>query len=80
MGSIRGKLSDLPMSATYSVKGRLASVWHYNLASVFGGWLRNVDDENMAPTWEYNKKLAQRSEQIGCDPDRLAKTRVQWIL
>jgi FMNH2-dependent dimethyl sulfone monooxygenase len=32
---------------------------------VFGGWLRNVEDENMAPTWEYNKRLAQRSEQIG---------------
>lgn len=32
---------------------------------IFGGWLRNVDDENMAPTWEYNKRLAQRSEQIG---------------
>ncbi len=32
---------------------------------IFGGWLRNVEEENMAPTWEYNKKLAQRSEQIG---------------
>jgi len=32
---------------------------------IFGGWLRNVDEEQMAPTWEYNKKLAQRSEQIG---------------
>jgi len=32
---------------------------------IFGGWLRNVDDENMAPTWEYAKRLAQRSEQIG---------------
>ncbi|MCE9529928.1 MAG: LLM class flavin-dependent oxidoreductase [Planctomycetes bacterium] len=32
---------------------------------IFGGWLRNVEAENMAPTWEYNKKLAQRSEQIG---------------
>jgi FMNH2-dependent dimethyl sulfone monooxygenase len=32
---------------------------------IFGGWLRNVDDEKMAATWEYNKKLAQRSEQIG---------------
>jgi len=32
---------------------------------VFGGWLRNVDDERMAATWEYSKKLAQRSEQIG---------------
>ena len=32
---------------------------------VFGGWLRNVPDENMAATWEYTKALAQRSEQIG---------------
>lgn len=32
---------------------------------VFGGWLRNVDDESMAATWEYNKRLAQRSEKIG---------------
>ena len=32
---------------------------------IFGGWLRNVDEEQMAPTWEYNKKLSQRSEQIG---------------
>jgi len=32
---------------------------------VFGGWLRNVEDEGMQPTWEYVSKLAQRSEQIG---------------
>src|SRR5205085_5559692 len=32
---------------------------------VFGGWLRNVEDENMAPTWDYVKRLAIRSEQIG---------------
>src|SRR5881398_3658473 len=32
---------------------------------VFGGWLRNVDDESMQPTWEYVSKLARRSEQIG---------------
>jgi FMNH2-dependent dimethyl sulfone monooxygenase len=34
---------------------------------VFGGWLRNVEDENMAPTWAYVKKLATRSEEIGYD-------------
>jgi FMNH2-dependent dimethyl sulfone monooxygenase len=34
---------------------------------VFGGWLRNVEDENMAPTWDYVKKLATRSEEIGYD-------------
>jgi FMNH2-dependent dimethyl sulfone monooxygenase len=32
---------------------------------VFGGWLRNVDDENMAATWKYVQRLARRSEQIG---------------
>jgi dimethylsulfone monooxygenase len=32
---------------------------------VFGGWLRNVEDEQMQPTWEYVSCLARRSEQIG---------------
>jgi len=32
---------------------------------VFGGWLRNVENENMEVSWAYVKKLAQRSEQIG---------------
>ena len=32
---------------------------------VFGGWLRNVQDENMQSTWEYVSRLARRSEQIG---------------
>ena len=32
---------------------------------VFGGWLRNVEDEGMEPTWEYVSRLARRSEQIG---------------
>jgi FMNH2-dependent dimethyl sulfone monooxygenase len=34
---------------------------------VFGGWLRNVDDERMDASWSYVKRLAQRSEQIGYD-------------
>ncbi len=32
---------------------------------VFGGWLRNVDDEGMDATFAYSKRLAQRSERIG---------------
>ena len=32
---------------------------------VFGGWLRNVDDESMPTTFDYVKRLAQRSEEIG---------------
>jgi FMNH2-dependent dimethyl sulfone monooxygenase len=32
---------------------------------VFGGWLRNVEQENMAATWEYASRLARRAEEIG---------------
>ncbi|OII33185.1 alkanesulfonate monooxygenase [Curtobacterium sp. MMLR14_010] len=34
---------------------------------LFGGWLRNVDDEQMPVTFDYVKRLAQRAEQIGFD-------------
>jgi FMNH2-dependent dimethyl sulfone monooxygenase len=34
---------------------------------VFGGWLRNVEDEGMAATWEYVSTLAQRAERLGFD-------------
>jgi FMNH2-dependent dimethyl sulfone monooxygenase len=40
---------------------------------VFGGWLRNVEDEHMPPTWEYIKKLAQRSEEISFDLSLIAE-------
>lgn len=46
---------------------------------VFGGWLRNVEDENMAPTWEYVKKLAIRSEQIGFDLALIAELNLNDI-
>src|SRR3954462_3972888 len=34
---------------------------------VFGGCLRNVEDEQMSASWDYVKRLAQRSEEIGYD-------------
>ena len=34
---------------------------------VFGGWLRNVEDEGMSASWEYVERLARRSEEIGYD-------------
>lgn len=46
---------------------------------VFGGWLRNVDDEAMAATWAYSKKLAQRSEQIGFDLTLVAELNLNDI-
>src|ERR1700747_2346235 len=40
---------------------------------VFGGWLRNVEDEQMKATWEYSRRLAQRSEEIGFDLTLIAE-------
>lgn len=40
---------------------------------VFGGWLRNVEDEEMETSWNYVKRLAQRSEQIGFDLTLIAE-------
>ena len=46
---------------------------------VFGGWLRNVPDEGMEASWEYVKKLAQRSEQIGYDLTLIAAESAQCV-
>jgi len=46
---------------------------------VFGGWLRNVDDEQMTPTWDYVKKLAIRSEEIGFDLSLIAELNLNDI-
>lgn len=40
---------------------------------VFGGWLRNVDDEGMSASWDYVKTLAKRSEEIGYDLTLIAE-------
>jgi len=32
---------------------------------VFGGWLRNVENEYMEPSWDYVRHLTQRAEKIG---------------
>ncbi len=46
---------------------------------VFGGWLRNVADENMEASWAYVKRLAQRSEQIGFDLTLIAELNLNDI-
>jgi FMNH2-dependent dimethyl sulfone monooxygenase len=40
---------------------------------VFGGWLRNVQDEEMEASWSYVKQLAQQSEQLGYDITLIAE-------
>lgn len=34
---------------------------------IFGGWLRNVENENMPATFEYVKEVAQAAEKLGFD-------------
>jgi FMNH2-dependent dimethyl sulfone monooxygenase len=34
---------------------------------IFGGWLRNVDDETMPVTFDYVKKVVQTAERVGFD-------------
>ena len=46
---------------------------------VFGGWLRNVENEQMETSWRYVKKLAQRSEQIGFDLTLIAELNLNDI-
>src|SRR6266852_8756169 len=46
---------------------------------VFGGWLRNVENENMEVSWTYVKKLAQRSEKIGFDLTLIAELNLNDI-
>ncbi|HYU16156.1 MAG TPA: LLM class flavin-dependent oxidoreductase [Candidatus Acidoferrum sp.] len=46
---------------------------------VFGGWLRNVEDEGMAATWSYVRDLAVRSEQIGFDLTLVAELNLNDI-
>lgn len=46
---------------------------------VFGGWLRNVEDEQMEASWNYVKRLAQRSEEIGFDLSLVAELNLNDI-
>ncbi len=46
---------------------------------VFGGWLRNVDDEQMSADWSYVKRLAQRSEELGYDLTLIAELNLNDI-
>lgn len=46
---------------------------------VFGGWLRNVEQEGMEPSWDYVSRLARRSEQIGFDVTLIAELNLNDI-
>jgi FMNH2-dependent dimethyl sulfone monooxygenase len=46
---------------------------------VFGGWLRNVEDEGMEASWNYVSRLARRSEQLGYDLTLIAELNLNDI-
>jgi FMNH2-dependent dimethyl sulfone monooxygenase len=46
---------------------------------VFGGWLRNVEDEQMQADWAYVSKLARRSEEVGFDLSLIAELNLNDI-
>ena len=46
---------------------------------VFGGWLRNIPDEGMEASWDYVKRLTQRSEETGWDLTLIAELNLNDI-
>ena len=46
---------------------------------VFGGWLRNVEDEQMPPTWDYVRDLTINAEALGYDCTLIAELNLNDI-
>ena len=46
---------------------------------VFGGWLRNIDDEGMPATWEYVRDLCVQAEALGYDLTLIAELNLNDI-
>ena len=46
---------------------------------VFGGWLRNIDDEGMPATWEYTRALVEQAEELGYDLTLIAELNLNDI-
>ena len=46
---------------------------------VFGGWLRNIDDEGMPATWEYARNLCLQAEDLGYDLTLIAELNLNDI-
>jgi len=46
---------------------------------VFGGWLRNIDDEQMPATWAYTRDLCKQAEALGYDLTLIAELNLNDI-
>ncbi len=46
---------------------------------IFGGWLRNINDEHMPPTFDYCLQVAQRAEELGFSTTLVAELNLNDI-
>jgi FMNH2-dependent dimethyl sulfone monooxygenase len=46
---------------------------------VFGGWLRNIEDEGMEASWDYVRRLTQKAEKSGWDLSLIAELNLNDI-
>ncbi len=46
---------------------------------IFGGWLRNVEDEQMPPTFEYCREVTQKAEKLGFSTTLIAELNLNDI-
>src|SRR3984885_12395900 len=76
--SIRLRISPIIYKTSCAEPANQGFLYGYWMP-VFGGWLRNVDDEHMQATWEYTSKLARRSEEIGFDLSLIAELNMNDI-
>src|SRR6202521_222925 len=77
-GSPQSKTLPIFCRMRCAVQGKKGIRYGYWMP-VFGGWLRNVEDEQMEATWQYTSKLARRSEEIGFDLSLIAELNMNDI-
>src|SRR5204862_420083 len=75
----RGGLRSVRAAGGLSRAGRGVTMRFGYWLPVFGGWLRNVPDEGMEASWEYVRRLARRSEEIGFDVTLIAELNLNDI-
>ncbi|MBA2676787.1 MAG: alkanesulfonate monooxygenase, partial [Ktedonobacteraceae bacterium] len=46
---------------------------------IFGGWLRNVEDEQMPASFEYCQQVTQRAEELGFSTTLIAELNLNDI-
>src|SRR6516165_3057241 len=72
-GSTRSRGSSITWKCGRPCGRRRSDMRYGYWLPVFGGWLRNVEDERMAASWDYVRRLARRSEEIGYDITLIAE-------